>query len=75
MKTNNHLFNKTQKDLVFPSTIGGRRGGESKEFHRVGAGESSASTRTNTKASFATISTAKRTITEIWGLKTRENYH
>ena len=39
---------------MFPSTRGGERGGESREFHRVGTGESSPSTTTNTNSSFAT---------------------
>ena len=48
----------------------GGRGGESRELHMVGAGESSASTTTDTNTSFATPSTAKRKIAEIWGSKT-----
>ena len=44
--------------------------GESREPHRVGAGESSASTPTDTNTSFATPSTTKWTIAEIWGLIT-----
>ena len=38
---------------------GGGRGGESRELRRVGAGESSASTTTDTNTSFATPSTTK----------------
>ena len=55
MKIRNHLFNKR----LFPSTRGGERGVKSREFHRVGAGESSASTITNTNVSFVTPSTTK----------------
>ena len=46
------------------------RGGESRELHRVGTGESSTSTTTDTNTSFATPSTKKRKIAEIWGSKT-----
>ena len=35
-------------EVLFPSTRGGGRGGESRELHRVGAGESSTTTDTNT---------------------------
>ena len=51
-------------DREFPSTRG-----ESRELHRVGAGESSGSTITNTNTSFTTTSTIKRTIAEIWDEK------
>ena len=44
----------TRVKSLFPSTRGGERGGESREFHRVGTGESSPSTTTNTNSSFAT---------------------
>ena len=40
-----------------------------RKLHRVGVGESS-STATDTNNSFATPSTTKRTIAEIWGSKT-----
>ena len=66
MKTSNHLLNKR----LFPSTRGGGKGGESRELHRLSAGESSAFTTTDTNTSFATPSTTKRTIVEIWGPKT-----
>ena len=58
-----------QQDVerLLPSTRGGGRGGESRELHRFGAGESSASTTTDTNTSFATPSTTKRVIGEIWG--------
>ena len=55
---------------MFPSIRGRRRRGESSEFlFRVGAGESSASATDANNTSFATWSTRKRTIEEIWGLK------
>ena len=53
------LMNENQQPSVkglkrlFPSARGGERGGESREFHRVGAVESSASTITNQNTSFA----------------------
>ena len=64
-----------QQDLekLFPSTKGRWRRDESRELHRIGAGESSASTITDTNTSFATRSTTKRTFAEIWGLKTCGN--
>ena len=40
--------------------------GESRELHRIDAGESSASTTTDTNTSFARLSTAKWTIAEMW---------
>ena len=43
---------------------------KAESFIRVGAGESSASTTTDTNTSFVTLSTTKRTIAEIWGSKT-----
>ena len=46
---------------------GGRRGSESRDLHKVRAGESSASTTTNTNTTFATPSTRKQKIAEIWG--------
>ena len=57
-------------EKLFPSTSGWGRGDKSRELHRVGASESSASTTTDTNTSFATPSTTKRTIGEIWGSKT-----
>ena len=56
-------------DKLFPSTIGRRRGEESRELHRVGVDESSASLTIDTNTSFATPSTTKRMIVEIWGLE------
>ena len=52
---------------LFPSTRGGERRGESRELFSVGAGESSASATHENNTSFATRSTTKRTIEEIWG--------
>ena len=57
-------------EKLFSSTRGGGRGAESRELHRVGADESSASTTTDTNISSATPFTAKRTIVEIWASKT-----
>ena len=71
------LINENQKPSVqqvleslFPSARGGGRIVENRELHRVGAGESSASTTTDTNISFTTPSTTKQTIAEIWGSKT-----
>ena len=52
---------------LFPSIRGRGRRGESSELLRVGAGESSASATDTNNTSFATLSTTKRTIEEIWG--------
>ena len=54
--------------LFLSARVGGRRG-ESREFLRVGAGESSASATGTNNTSFARRSTTKRTIEEIWRLK------
>ena len=54
---------------LFPSIRGRGRRGESSELLRVGAGESSASATDTNNTSFATQSTTKRTIEEIWGSK------
>ena len=51
---------------LFPSTRGGERGGE-RRLYKIDAGESSASTATDTNTSFAAPSATKRTIAEIWG--------
>ena len=70
------LMDKTQKPSVreelgrlFPSIRGGGRRGESSELLRVGAGESSASATDTDNTSFATRSTTKRKIEEIWRSK------
>ena len=52
-----------------PHTRGGGRGGESIKLHRVGAGEPSTSTATDTNTSFVTSSTTKQMIAEIWEKK------
>ena len=54
---------------LFPSIRGRGRRGENNELLRVGAGESSASATDTKNTSFATRSTTKRTIEEIWGSK------
>ena len=54
---------------LFPSIRGRGRRGESSELLRVGAGESSASATDTNNTSFATRSTRKRVIEEIWGSK------
>ena len=54
---------------LFSSTRGGGRRGEGRELLRVGAGESSASATHTNNTSFATRSTRKRTIEEIWESK------
>ena len=71
------LMNESQQPLVtqelgrpLPSLRGRRRRGESSELLlRVGASESSASATDTNNASFATWSTRKGTIEEIWGSK------
>ena len=57
-------------ERMLPSIRGEKSGGESRDLHRVGAGESSASKATDTNTSFAKPSTTKRTIAEIWRSKT-----
>ena len=52
---------------------GGGRGGVSRELHRVGAGESFASTGIDTNTSFATPSTTNQKIVERWGSKACED--
>ena len=54
---------------LFPTIRGRGRRGESSELLRVGVGESSASVTDTNNTSFATWSTTKRTIEEIWGSK------
>ena len=60
---------RVQQELerLFHSTRGGGRGVESRDLHKFGAGESTASTTTDTHISFAIPSTTKRTIADIWG--------
>ena len=58
----------TQKlGRLFPSIRGRERRVESSEILRFSAGESSASATDTINTSFATWSTTKRTIEEIWG--------
>ena len=54
---------------LFPSRRGSGKRGESSELLRVSAGESSVSAADANNTSFATRSTTKRTIEEIWGSK------
>ena len=54
---------------LFPSIRDRWRRGESSELIRVGAGESSASATDTNNTSFATRSTTKQPIEEIWGSK------
>ena len=54
---------------VFSSIRGRGRRGESSELLRVSVGESSASATDTNNTSFATRSTTRRTIEEIWGSK------
>ena len=71
------LMNKSQQPAVtqelgklFPSIRGRRSRGESSELlFRVGAGKSSASATDTNNTSFATRSTRKRAIEDIWGSK------
>ena len=57
-------------ERLFSSIRGRGRKDESSEFLRFGAGESSASATDTNNTSFATRSTTKRTIQELWGSKT-----
>ena len=54
---------------LFSSTRGGGRRDESRELLRVGAGESSVSATDTNNTSFATRSTTKWTIGELWESK------
>ena len=54
---------------LFTSIIGRGRRGESSKLLRVGTGESPASATDTNNNSFATRSTTKRMIEEIWGSK------
>ena len=65
------LMDKNQQPYIQQELKRGEgRGGESRELHRVGAGESSGFTTTDTNTSFATPSITKRKVAEIWGSKT-----
>ena len=60
---------------LFPSIRGRERRDESSELLRVGAGESSASATDTNNTSFATRSTTKRKIEEIWDQKQQQRNH
>ena len=65
------LMDKNQQPYIQQELKRGEgRGGESRELHRVSAGESSGFTTTDTNTSFATPSITKRKVAEIWGSKT-----
>ena len=70
MDENQQTSVQQELEKLLPSTRGEGRGSKSRELHRVGAGESLASTATDTNTSFATPSTTKWTISEIWESKT-----
>ena len=59
------LMDENQQPSVTQELGRGRRG-ESSELLRVGAGESSASATDTNNTSFATRSTTKQTIEEVW---------
>ena len=69
MDENQQPFLTQKLGRLLPSTRGGGRRGESREFLKVAAGESSASATDTKNTSFAGRSTTKRTIEEIWGSK------
>ena len=73
MDENQHPSVQQDLENLFPSTRGGGKGDENRELYRVGAVGSFASTATDTNTSFATLSTTKQTVAEIWGLKTSGN--
>ena len=69
MDENQQPFVKQELGRLLPSTRGGWRRSESRKLIRVAAGESSASATDTKNTSFATWSTTKRTIEEIWESK------
>ena len=69
MNENQQPSVQQELEKLFHSTRGGGRVDESRELRRVGTGESSTSTTIDTNASFATPSTTKLTIVEIWDQK------
>ena len=75
MDENQQLSVQQDLEKLLPSIRGGGRGEERRELYRVGAGESPASTTTDTNTSFPTPSTTKQTVAEIWGLKSCRNSH
>ena len=64
MKENQQSPVQQELEKLFPSTTGTGRGGKNRELHRVGAGESSASTTTDPNTSFATPSIVEGKIEE-----------
>ena len=64
---NQQLSGQQEFQRLFPSTRGRERGGETRELHRVGVGEPSASATADTNTSFATQCTTQWTFGEIWG--------
>ena len=62
MDKNQQPYDQQELERLFLNTRGGARVGENRELHRVGAGQSSASTTTDTNTSFATLTTTKWTI-------------
>ena len=67
MDENQQLSAQKEQKNCFPVQESHSKG---REHHRVGAGELSASTTTDTNASFATPSTINRVIAGIWGSET-----
>ena len=59
------LMDENQQPPTICSTRGGGRKDESRKLDRVGAGESSASTATDTNTYFKTLSTKKQTVSDI----------
>ena len=74
MNGNQQPSAQQELERLFPSTRGRRRGGESRELHRVGASEPSASTTTDTNTILVTQSTTKWKIAEIWRAKSCEDF-
>ena len=70
MAENQKSFVHQELERLFPSTRRDRKGGEIRELQKVGTGESSTSTTTDTNTSFATPSTTKWTNPETWVSKT-----
>ena len=64
MKENQQSPVQQELEKLSPSTTGTGRGGKNRELHRVGAGESSASTTTDPNTSFATPSIVEGKIEE-----------
>ena len=71
MDENQQPFVTQELGRLFAIIRGGGRRGESSEHLRVGAGESSAAAIDTNNTSFATLSTTRPTIEEIWGSKAK----